>query len=354
MRDLARLQKVSPLAMLGAAPLPRPLGPVRWAFDDMPARERPTLLRECLACAGVHYEFHPVGEVPFRVDLGMHALPGLMVVTGDLHASRRFGARERAAETRDDATLLVSLAGAHRIEQDGRDIVLGEGEATFTSCSDLSIMTHGDASRMLGLRFPKAGLAPLVESLDDVWARRISRELPALRLLRSYLTLVWDAQTQAEPDLEGTIVTHVYDLMAVAMGATRDIAAAAHARGLHAARLHAVKQDIGRHLGRTDLSVAMMAHRHACTPRFVQRLFEAAGTTFTEYVQAQRLARAYRVLADPRREAGKISAVAFDCGFGDVSYFNRVFRRRYGAAPSDVRAQARSRVGRGRAPSARG
>lgn len=338
MRDLARIQKVSPLAMLGSWPLQRPMGPVRWAFDDMPVRERPTLLREYLARAGVHYEFHAVGDVPFHVDLVMHALPGLMVVTGDLHAARCFGARERAAETRDDATLLVSLEGAHRIEQSGRDIVLDEGEAAFTSCSDLSIMTHGAASRMLGLRFPKAGLAPLVEGLEDGWARRISRDLPALRLLRSYLTLAWDEQTQAAPDLQGSVVAHVYDLMAVTIGATRD--AAAHARGLRAARLHAVKQDIDRHLDRADLSVGMMAHRHACTPRFVQRLFEAEGTTFTEYVQAQRLARAYRMLADPRREAEKISAVAFDCGFGDVSYFNRVFRRRYGAAPSDVRAQA--------------
>jgi len=345
MRDLARLQKLSPLAMLGSTPLQRPKGPVRWAFDDMPERERPTLMRECLARAGVHYEFHAVPDVPFHVDLAMHALPGLMVVAGDLHAARCFGACERAAETRDDATLLVSLAGAHRIEQRGRDIVLGEGEATFTSCSDISIMTHGGESRMLGLRFPKAGLAPLVEGLDDAWARRLPRELPSLRLLRSYLTLAWDQQTLAAPDLQGSIVAHVYDLMAVTMGATRDTAAAAHERGLHAARLHAVKQDIGRHLDRPDLSVGMMAHRHACTPRFMQRLFEAEGTTFTEYVQAQRLARAYRVLADPRREAEKISAVAFDCGFGDVSYFNRVFRRRYGAAPSDVRARARRRVG---------
>jgi len=346
MRDLARLQKLSPLAMLGSAPSQRPKGPVRWAFDDMPERERPTLLRECLARAGVHYEFHAVRDVPFHVDLAMHALPGLMVVTGGLHAVRRFGARERAAETRDDATLLLSVKGAHRIEQSGRDIVLDEGEATFTSCSDLSVMTHGGASRMLGLRFPKAGLARLVDGLDDGWARRIPRDLPALRLLRSYMDLAWDAQRQAAPDLQGSIVAHVYDLMAVTLGATRDAAAAAH--GVHAARLHAVKQDIGRHLGRPDLSVAMMAHRHACTPRFVQRLFEAAGTTFTEYVQAQRLARAYRVLADPRREAEKISAVAFDCGFGDVSYFNRVFRRRYGAAPSDVRATAQRRDGRAR------
>jgi AraC-like DNA-binding protein len=66
------------------------------------------------------------------------------------------------------------------------------------------------------------------------------------------------------------------------------------------------------------------------------------GTTFTDYVLGQRLARAHRRLIDPRRDGEKISAVAFDSGFGDVSYFNRVFRRHYGAAPSDVRARARN------------
>ena len=344
MRDLARIQRLSPLAMLGSGPFQRPKGPVRWAFDDMPERQRPTLLRECLARAGVHYEFCPVGDVPFHVDLAMNALPGLMVVVGDLHATRRCGARELAAEARDDATLLVSLEGEHRIEQRGRDIVLGAGEAAFTSCSDSSIMTHGGASRMLGLRFPRAGLAPLVDGLSDRLVRRIPGELPALRLLRSYLTLAWDKQALAGPDLQRSLVTHVYDLMATIMGATRDAAASAHEHGIHAARLHAVKQDIGRSLDEPDLSVGMMAQRHGCTPRFVQRLFEAEATTFTEYVQAQRLARAHRVLADPRHSGEKISAVAFDCGFGDVSYFNRAFRRRYGVAPSDVRAQARGDV----------
>jgi AraC-like DNA-binding protein len=60
-------------------------------------------------------------------------------------------------------------------------------------------------------------------------------------------------------------------------------------------------------------------------------------------VLAQRLARAHRTLLDPRRESEKISVVAYDCGFGDVSYFNRAFRRHFGAAPSDICAQARQR-----------
>jgi AraC-like DNA-binding protein len=325
--------------MLGSGPWQRPKGPVRFAFDDCPEEQRPTLLRECFARVGVHYDFSAPRDAPFHVDLALNPFPGLLVGVGRLQAMRRRGTRELAAQMSDDAALLVNLKGTHRIEQRNQDIVLGEGEAAFTSCSDVSTIVHGDASEMLVLRLPKSGVAPLVDRLDDGWARRIPCEVPALRLLCSYLTLAWDDQTRAGPDVQRSVVTHVYDLLALMMSAGRDTVAMAQARGVRAARLHALKQDIGRHLDRLDLSVAALAQRHGCTPRLVQRLFEQEGSTFTEYVLAERLGRAYQMLADPRRRAEKISTVAFDCGFADVSYFNRAFRRRYGAAPSDVRAQ---------------
>jgi len=50
-----------------------------------------------------------------------------------------------------------------------------------------------------------------------------------------------------------------------------------------------------------------------------------------------RLARAHRMLTDPRFAAWTIKAVAYELGFGDRSYFNRAFRRRYGVSPSDLR-----------------
>ena len=107
------------------------------------------------------------------------------------------------------------------------------------------------------------------------------------------------------------------------------------------AKLQAIKSDIGQNLDRSDLSIEALAARHACTSRFVQRLFEMVGTTFTEYVLAQRLVRAYRKLVDPRYKSAKISAIAYDCGFNDVSYFNRMFRRHFATAPSDVRGPGR-------------
>jgi AraC-like DNA-binding protein len=70
-------------------------------------------------------------------------------------------------------------------------------------------------------------------------------------------------------------------------------------------------------------------------------LFEAEGVTFSEFVLSRRLTRAHRMLSDSRHAHLTISALAFECGFGDLSYFNRVFRRLYGATPSDVRQAAR-------------
>jgi AraC-like DNA-binding protein len=73
------------------------------------------------------------------------------------------------------------------------------------------------------------------------------------------------------------------------------------------------------------------------TPRYVQRLFEGEGTTFSEFVLNERLLRVQRMLADPRYAGWTVSAIALEVGFGDVSYFNRRFRRRFGASPTEHR-----------------
>ena len=80
--------------------------------------------------------------------------------------------------------------------------------------------------------------------------------------------------------------------------------------------------------------------RQRVSPRYVQMLFEQEGTTFSQYVVGQRLVRAYRMLTSPLFADWSITSLAFDAGFGDLSYFNRAFRRCYGGTPSEIRADA--------------
>jgi AraC-like DNA-binding protein len=313
---------------------PPTAGPIRFSLDEMPERERPVVFREFLRRLGLRLEAESLHGAPFAVDAALQSLPGLLPFSGV-----RTGWMLSGGD--DNCTLLVNLGGPYVLSQGRREIVLGDGEATFATCTEPTSHTHYPPGHVLAFRFPPAPFASLVVRMEDCYFRRIPRDTPALRLLRNYVDMAWDEQTMASHVLQHIVVAHVYDLMAVAVGATRDAAEAARHGGLRAARLHAIKQDIADNLDQADLSVAALALRHGCTPRFIQRQFESEGTTFTEYVLTQRLARAHRVLSDPRRAGEKITTAAYEAGFGDLSYFNRVFRRRYGAAPSEIRLEAR-------------
>ena len=59
-------------------------------------------------------------------------------------------------------------------------------------------------------------------------------------------------------------------------------------------------------------------------------------------VLQRRLDRAMRRLQSPDERKRSISEIAFDVGFGDLSYFNRTFRRRFDTSPRLVRAKHRS------------
>jgi len=338
--DLAQLPAVTPDLLLGSTPPPQTARPVRFSLGDAPARERAKVLQECFARLGFTYQVDPLRDVPIEADVVLSALPGLRMGAGRMQGTCNRRTRALVDGT-DDIGLVLNLRGPHLIAQGKHEVDLGDGEATFLSSLDPCSLTHRPPGELVTLRFPRARFAPLIKSAGGVFLRRVTRDNRALGLLRRYLAVMWDEGKAASPELQRVMVSHIYDLAAVMFGATRDAAQMAQDRGVRAARLHALKEDIAGNLDRGDLSVATLADRHRCTPRFVQRLFEAEGTTYTGYVLAQRLARAHRMLTDPCRDGEKISSVAYGCGFGDLSYFNRAFRRQYGAAPSDVRAQAR-------------
>ncbi|HKD27388.1 MAG TPA: helix-turn-helix transcriptional regulator [Xanthobacteraceae bacterium] len=165
----------------------------------------------------------------------------------------------------------------------------------------------------------------------------LPRGTDALKLLRKYVGLIAQESALTTSELQRAAVVHVYDLAAVALGTAADRADLARHRGVRAARLETVKADVIAHLDDGDLSVVMVADRQHVSPRYLQKLFEIDGTSFSEFVLDQRLAKAYRMLTNPLYAHRAIGNLAYDVGFNDLSYFNRAFRRRYGLTPSEVR-----------------
>jgi AraC-like DNA-binding protein len=284
-------------------------------------------------------EHEPLPDQPFHVDTALRMLPGLAVAT--VHSSLLRVGRTRPLITDGDDSLILQIASCPGVaSQLGRTVAVTPGDGVVLSAADVGHFTFSATSDALALRLPRAPLTQLVRDLGAVLVRPLPSGMPALRLLKRYIGVFENVSAPATPDLQHLAVTHVYDLVAMALGATRHAAEIAEGRGIRAARLRAIKANILAHLGGRDLSIDVVAAREGISPVYIRKLFEGEGTSFSEFVLDQRLIRVHRTLSDPRFAARPIGAIALEAGFGDLSYFNRVFRRRYGESPSDVRAAA--------------
>jgi AraC-like DNA-binding protein len=86
-----------------------------------------------------------------------------------------------------------------------------------------------------------------------------------------------------------------------------------------------------------DLSIAEVAQlTHLSESAFSRFFHHHSGKPFTRYVNELRVGRACELLAGTDRN---IAVLAMDCGFKNLSNFNRRFRELRGVQPRDYRAQ---------------
>jgi AraC-like DNA-binding protein len=311
---------------------------LRLSTDDFSERERFDAARELFGRAIIKIDFEPLLDVPFRLDMTLRALPDFGLACGK--SSPLNCLHPASMVDSDDVVLVIIASGGGLMKQRGREAELRPGRAVLSSIEDPGNSYLPTNTETVNFRFKRNRLLPLINNLDAALLTPVSTDSEAMRLLLSYAGIFKDEHALTTPELRGVVATHLHDLAALAIGATRDAAALATSRGVRAARLRAIKADIGENLGNKALSIDAMAARHGVTPRYISMLFESEPMTFSEFVLSQRLHRAHRMLSDPRFAALSISSIALETGFGDVSYFNRTFRRAYGATPSDVRAAA--------------
>jgi AraC-like DNA-binding protein len=313
---------------------------LRLSTDAIAPDDRIDVAREFFGRAILNLDFEPDPDTGLTVDFDMRAAPGLKLVAGTATGVVAQRTKRLLSDGNDDVFLSINDTNRLHIDQRARSVTLGAGDAFLLTCSEAVTFSHA-RGRASGVRVPRSVFAHLVPDVEDRMGLVIQAHHEALRLLRSYVQVLLTGELLADEKLQYLSTTHIHDLMMLAMDAGRDAKAQASARGLRAARLQDIKRQIVRGLAGSELSIKSIAAANALTERYVQRLFETEGTTFSLFVSQQRLARAYRLLKDPSQAGRLISDIAYDCKFGDVSHFNRLFRRAYGLSPSDVRKAAR-------------
>lgn len=241
------------------------------------------------------------------------------------------------ADGEDAVCLMIKTGGHIALTQRRHEAIPEDWDAALLLFREPASIEFRDAT-YISLRLPFSALSPLAHGLEDAAARCIRHDTEALALLRAYLANL--PARIADPQLGRLAATHVYDLVAMAIGATEEGRLLASQRGVRAARLEAVKADL---IHDAALDINQLAARHHISPRYIQMLFEEAGTTFSEFALERRLDIARHMLASPRYAHCSIATIALEAGFGDLSHFNRRFKRRFDMTPTQLRAQAMCR-----------
>lgn len=281
--------------------------------------------------------FDPIPGLVCDIDFGIRKLPELGLLSGTVRGVRHVHAHRDSGDGNDDFSFHLNVSGLSTVVSRRGETTLRDGDAMLLSYSAGRTINRPGLVDHRVIRLPRASLRPLVHDIDDAVLRPISRGTGMLNLLKGYADALFDDPAASAPDVRQLLVTQLCDLVAVTLGATRDAAAVAAGRGIRVARLRAVKDDIEAHLADGDLTPVAVARRQRISDSYVRKLFQSEGTSFSEFVLTRRLVRVHRMLTNRRWADRSIASIAFDCGFGDLSYFNRTFKRFCGAPPSEIR-----------------
>jgi AraC-like DNA-binding protein len=283
-------------------------------------------------------ELDPAPDVPFRAAMNSIHIGTTLLgrCNGTFTTVRR--EQRQVLQTNDDRYCLARNSGnrASQVIHRGREFTLRPSAMVLLKLDEPFFSADGAShKRFTNVHLPMATLRAAVAGVDDM----VGRELEpggALSLAMDYSDLLLQHPTAVD-EAGLAIAAHLMDLASLGLGARGDLALAAQRRGLRAVRLKAVLTILERRFTQPDLSAQKLALEAGLSERYVNELLYEAGASFTSRLNELRLGRAAEMLARPGE--GRISDIAFGCGFNDLSYFNRCFRRRFGLTPSAARGR---------------
>lgn len=246
----------------------------------------------------------------------------------------------------DSLMLLLVLGGRGRLSGARRAFELAEGDLTVLAPTgetrldmrgDFSLLTLDLSRGAIAARLGRNRVAfPTV--LGATVAASAAR--PVLRTLAMNLHSLDPSDFAAAEIAVTELVTSA--LLAEARGSGDE------RTDVQRANFRRVAAAVERRLGEQGLSIQDLARQEGLSTRYVQRLFEQHGESFSDYVRRLRLERCRAELADPARGRENVGTIAQRWGFRDQAYFSRAFSAAYGQTPRDMR-----RVGTGGTDDAR-
>lgn len=323
---------------------------IRLSTRDLPRPQQFEFYRNarCRAIAPVRLELENADQ-GFRADMSFRRFGPLQLSCTDADWSMRGPARHirerpEIARTRSHSLLLAcNLEGQNGLDYRNSPTIsrIEPGSWMLLSTEDRMVGTcYGPRARQVMVRIPVEAAALLPRFAGRFFGKPQPPNNMANALVSGYLkTLVqYPVPDAAQAAAMGR---HLVDLIAVALNRTTEQSEASE-NGVRAALIAAAERQIEAHYLNQEFSPAHAAASLGITSRYLHKILEPTGISFSTRVMRRRLRHAQELLSFSPYARGILS-VALDSGFRNAEHFSQRFRAAFGMTPREFRDARRAK-----------
>jgi acetamidase/formamidase/AraC-like DNA-binding protein len=240
--------------------------------------------------------------------------------------------------------LALHSEGQATLFEAGQAVQLATGDLIYGTAGASADMRFASNFRQLLVRIPRAAIRDRLITPLAPRVGRLSGRGGLGHVFAQLLASVAETIDTLTADAIRPIEVALTEFLAVSLAGDRDDGALVGATPAQEATLRRICQTIEARLGDPELTLSSIAAEEGLSMRTLQKLFEAAGSSFGDYVRHRRLERCRMDLINPLYATQSITAICFRWGFSDAALFSRTFSMRFGESPRKYRQNTASRI----------
>jgi acetamidase/formamidase/AraC-like DNA-binding protein len=237
-------------------------------------------------------------------------------------------------------TIVLPVDGQATLTIDGTREPVGPNDIVYLTASEPASLVFTADFRAFMVRVPRAAISSRVLAPSSMSARRIRGGTGIDQVFLRFLHSIAESIETLLPDELRPLELALAEFLVASLAGHEREGGFGGLTSSQAAAFSRVCRSIEARLGDPDISLALIAKEERVSPRYLQKLFETAGQSFSAYLRLRRLERCRADLVDPLYEKMSISNICFRWGFNDPAHFSRAFREQYQTSPRMFRHES--------------
>jgi AraC-like DNA-binding protein len=234
--------------------------------------------------------------------------------------------------------LHIQKTSIAKVCQNGCETILKPGDAILIDSLSPFRLDFPTYFECYSVKIPRERLRPLLKDPRAATSMPILGTSPLSKAIKHYIQfLISIAEESLGDDQLELYFDSLLGLIAVATSASLECKEVNHLSQLEK-KISRIKEYILDNLEDPDLTPAKVANHFSISASYLHKLFAKEGQTFGSFLREQRLDYAAVYLQNQLGNGRTISELAYRLGFNDLSYFWRLFRKRFGMTPRTYRS----------------